>query len=149
MNRAGSLTYAAAVVALLLLARQDTLNGVLFLQDFHKPDSLPLTLAGWAVTTFGPLILSVCCWLLVKRVRARWALHLLFIPCAIALMIGGSELLISASGLISDGPIGSLMFAGGLLLILTVLIHAVALIVELIRMLGRPTEARQGRRRQP
>jgi hypothetical protein len=50
--------------------------------------------------------------------------------------------LISASGLISDGPIGDLVLAGGLLFVLTVLIHAVALVVEIIRVLGRLTEAR-------
>ena len=134
LNNAGSLAYGAAVIALLLLARQEMLNGLLFVHDYVTPDKWPLTLAGWAILTFGPLTLSVSCWLLAKRVRARWVLHLLFIPCAIALMISGHVLLVRASGLISDGPLGSLVFAGALLLIFTVLVHAGALLVELVRM---------------
>lgn len=57
-----------------------------------------LGLLGWAVATFGPMGLAVGFWRLSKRFRARWVIHLLFLPCAIALLQAGAELMLFAIG---------------------------------------------------
>lgn len=53
-----------------------------------------LGVVGWAVATFAPLGLALCFWRLSKRVARPWLLHLLFVPCAGALMAAGSELML-------------------------------------------------------
>jgi hypothetical protein len=55
-----------------------------------------LGLAGWFVATFGPIGVAVCFWRLAKRVRAPWVVHLLFLPCAVALLWVGQHLILFA-----------------------------------------------------
>lgn len=143
MNRVGSVAYGAAIIALILLCTQPVNNSALFLYDHSTPPMFALELAGWAIATFGPLILSICTWGVVKRVRARWALHLLFIPCAIALFVGGYRLLHYAFGSPADSmPEGLFMILALLLLCLAGMVHAGALIVELAGMFRRRADVR-------
>jgi len=143
MNRVGSVAYGAAIIALILLCAQEMNGSALFLYDFSTPPMFALGLAGWAIATFGLPILSICIWGLVKRVRARWALHLLFIPCAVALFWGGYGLLHFASGSPVDSMSeGLFMILALLFLCLTGMVHAVALIVELAGMFRRRADVR-------
>lgn len=137
MNRAGSVAYGVAVIALILLTGQDMNNSTLFLYDSLTPPMFALAIVGWAIATFGPVTLSVCIWGLVKRVRARWVPHLLFIPCAIAFFRGGATLLDYASDWGDSMGVGMFMILAAALLCLTMLVHAASLIVELVGMFRR------------
>lgn len=137
MNRAGSVAYGAAVIALIVLTSQEMNNSTLFLYDWLTPPMFALGIIGWVIATFGPLTLSVFIWALVKRVHAKWAPHLLFIPFAIALFRGGVRLLGYATDWSDSMGVGMFMILAALLLCLTVLVHAASLIVELVKMFRR------------
>src|SRR5687767_7713539 len=98
MNRVGSLVFAAAVAGVVLLCAQDVIWACVFFFETSKPNMYAIGITGWAIATLGPLALSIYCWSLVKRVHAKWAPHLFFIPCAIALSNGGAMLLFHAGG---------------------------------------------------
>jgi endonuclease/exonuclease/phosphatase (EEP) superfamily protein YafD len=67
-----------------------------------------LGLAGWAIATFGPMAVAILFWRLSKRVRARWLVHLLFLPCAIALLIAGEALMLHVTGTLDfDDTLGA------------------------------------------
>lgn len=57
-----------------------------------------LGLLGWAIATFGPMGLAAGFWRLSKRIRARWLVHLLFVPCALALFRAGDALMLFVAG---------------------------------------------------
>ena len=143
MNRAGSVAYGLAAIALIMLFGRETHDAGLFVVYDHTPQPMfAPALAGWGVTTFGPLILSICIWSLVKRVRARWAPHLLFIPCAIGLYRAGEELLVYASDPCRwCMPFEMFTLLAGLFLMLTLVVHAAALIVELGGIFRRRADA--------
>ena len=142
MNRIGSVAYGAAIIALIFCA-QNMSYSALFLHDNSTPAMFALGVAGLAIATFGLPILSICIWGLVKRVRARWALHLLFILCAIAILLGGYGLFHYSFG----SPLNitlevRFMLPALLFLCLTGMVHAVALIVELAGMFRRRADVR-------
>ena len=101
-----------------------------------------LGLAGLAIANFGLPILSICIWALVKH-RPGWAPHLLFIPCAIAVLLVGYWLFHLAFGSSLNITLEvRFMIAALLFLCLTFMVHALALIVELAGMFRRPGEVR-------
>ncbi|HEY0026832.1 MAG TPA: hypothetical protein VGC35_03085 [Allosphingosinicella sp.] len=57
-----------------------------------------LGVIGWIIATFGPIGVAVCFWRLAKRVRAPWVVHLLFLPCAYALLMAGVYLMLFVIG---------------------------------------------------
>ncbi len=95
-----------------------------------------LGLAATAFASFGPFALSLHCWRLAERVHTRWAVHLLFIPCAYAMVYAGASLLNFASPG-TDEPAGYALTAAYLLLGLTVLVHAAALTFEIVTAIRR------------
>jgi len=58
---------------------------------------MPIGVAGWAITTYGPLAMAVLFWRGGRRVPAPWSwiLHILFIPCAWTLFIVGDSMMLS------------------------------------------------------
>lgn len=89
---------------------------------------------GWFVTAMGPILLSVCFWILVQRVNARWLIHLIFVPIAIAIFVGGQALFLygaNTNGV--NSPDGYSLIMGSLLLILSVIVHVIASATEGVR----------------
>ena len=139
MNKVGGAAYAAAAGVILLLSGQEVQNALLWLHDFSSSTRMfALGLAGTALASFGPFALSLWCWRLAGRVRPRWAVHLLFIPCAYAIVYAGASLLDLADGRPgTDEPAGYALVAAFLLLGLTVVTHAAALIFEIVAAIRR------------
>jgi len=139
MNKVGGVAYGAAAVLILVLLAQDVRNALLWLHDFSSSTSMfALGLAAVALATFGPFALSLCCWRLAARVRRRWAVHLLFIPCAYAMVWAGASVLDFADGRpFTDEPAGYALLAAFLLFVLTVLVHAAALAFEIVAAIRR------------
>jgi hypothetical protein len=134
MNKVGWVVYAAAAVGILLLAAQDVQNALLWLHDFSASTAMfALGLAAAACASFGPFALSLSCWRLAGRVRSAWAVHLLFIPCACAIVYAGASLVDIADGRAgTDEPAVYALTAAFLLLCLTVLVHAAALAAAIL-----------------
>lgn len=139
MNKVGGVVYGMAAIAILLLAAQDVENALLWLHDFSSSTGMfALGLAAAAFASFGPFALSVWCWRLAGRVRPIWGVHLLFIPCAYAIVYAGASLLDFADGRPeTDEPAGYALTAAFLLLGLTVLVHAAALALGIIAAIRR------------
>jgi hypothetical protein len=73
----------------------------------------------------------VCAWLVVRRLKARWLVHLLFIPAAIVICREGEILFsygVGAPGENSAEEYALLMAV--MYLLLTLLVHAAAFVVE-------------------
>ena len=130
--RIASVTYGVTAVAILVLTAQDVGNAILWLHAFSSSTGmLALSLAAVSIATSGPLALSVCVWRLAARVDRRWALHLLFIPCACGIVYLAAALLDFVDGRReTDEPASFALTAAFLLLGLTILVHAAALAVE-------------------
>jgi hypothetical protein len=139
MNKLGGVAYGAAAILILWLLAQDVRNALLWLHDFSSSTSMfALGLAAVAFASFGPFALSLWCWRLAGRVRAGWAVHLLFIPSAYAMVWAGARLLDFADGRpFTDEPAGYALLAAFLLLVLTVLVHAAALAFEIVAAIRR------------
>ena len=138
MKKVGGVAYAVAAIVILLLAAKDVENALLWLHAFSTSTStFAFCLAATAFATFGPFALSLWCWRVVGRVHSTWVVHLLFIPCAYAIVYIGASALDFADGRPgSDEPAGYALVAAFLLLGLTVIVHAAALtfgIVDAIR----------------
>jgi hypothetical protein len=78
--------------------------------DQMLPGSLPFGVAGWALTTYGPLVAAPALWRWAKRLpwgKALWV-HALLLPCAIAIFWVGDALM---HALISDPDFDSTLGA--------------------------------------
>jgi Mg/Co/Ni transporter MgtE len=92
-----------------------------------------LGLLGWAIATFGPMGLAVGFWRLSKRFRARWVIHLLFLPCAIALLLAGAELMLFVIGHRDfDDTLGGPVLQAALMLVLAVAAYFAAVVSSLL-----------------
>ena len=128
MKSGGGVAYVVAAVVILLLAAKDVEKALLWLHDFSNSAGMFALGLAAAFASFGPFALSLWCWHLAGRVQPRWAVHLLFIPCAYAIVYAGASLLDFADGRPgTDEPAGYALTAAFLLLGLTVLVHAAAL----------------------
>lgn len=56
-----------------------------------------LALFGWFVATFGPIGIAVLFWRVAKLFRHGWILHLLFLPCTVALYVAGEKVILFAT----------------------------------------------------
>lgn len=133
------LAYVVAAIIILALSARDVENALLWLHDFSRSASMfALGIAAVAFASFGPFALSLWCWRLTGCVHRRWVVHLLFIPCAWAMVYAGASLLDFADGRSwTDEPADYALMAAVLLLGLTVLAHVTALIVELVAAIRR------------
>jgi hypothetical protein len=138
MNKVGGIVYGAAAVLILVLCARDLQNPLLWLHDFSSSTSMfALDLAAVAFASFGPFALSLCCWRLAGRIHLKWAVHLLFIPCACAMLYLGASLLTFADGRRWADEPGYALIPAILLLGLTVLVHAAALTFEIVAAIRR------------
>src|SRR3954470_11542760 len=97
--------------------------------DPMPPSRRALGLLGWFVATFGPIGAAVGFWRLAKRVRASWLLHLLFVPCAFALLLAGQAPMLFVIGEPDfDSAIGGPVLQAGLLFAIAVAVYLAALV---------------------
>ncbi len=131
MNRLGAILYGVAVVSITLLLARESLEPSVYLFKEHHAHNIALGVTGLLISTFGPVTLSVCIWLMARRLKARWLVHLIFIPTAIVICREGASLFFDGAGVSGENsPEGHSLFAAGAFLFLTLLVHAAALIVE-------------------
>ncbi len=151
MNRLGILSYGAAIAIIAVLTARQTIDPAVYLYQQTTPKAAALGFAGWLLATLGPLTLSIWFMRLSRRASAPWALHLLFIPCALALCRGGASILFFAADVSGDGSLeGYMLLAASAFLALAVGVHAGALTalgIKRIRRLGDPArrQMRSGR----
>ncbi|HEX9954822.1 MAG TPA: hypothetical protein VGB48_06360 [Allosphingosinicella sp.] len=128
MSKAGGIAYGVAAVLVFLLAAQPAWNALLWLHSFSSSTGMfALGLAAVAFASFGPFALSLCCWRLARSVPAAWSVHLLFVPCAYAMVYAGASVLNLADGRPgTDEPAGYAMMPAFLLLGLAILVHSAA-----------------------
>lgn len=139
MNKVGGVAYRLAAVVILVLSAQDIENALFWLHDFSSSTGMfALGVAAAAFASFGPFGLSLYCWHMAERVHSRWAVHLLFISCAYAMVHAGASVLDFADGHPStDEPADNALMAAYLLLGLTVLVHGAALTFEIVAAIRR------------
>jgi hypothetical protein len=139
MTKVGGLLYGAAAVVLLMLCSGDVGQALLWLHDYSSSTGMfALGVAAVVFATFGPLAWSLCCWGMARRVQHRWAVHLLSISGAYAVVHVGALLLDFADGRPwSDEPAGYALVGAFLLFGLTVLVHAAALLFEFVAAVRR------------
>ena len=128
MNRLGKLAYGAAIAGVALLMAREVVEPSVYLYEQHTAGMVALGTLGWSIATLGPLTLSMCFWRLAERRQQQWVLHLLFIPCAIALVRIGSSILFYAADVPDGDSIeGYTLVAAFGFLVVTLLVHAMAL----------------------
>jgi hypothetical protein len=141
MSKAGGVAYGIVAILVLLVSAPGVENPLLYFHDYTSSSTFmfALGLAGTALATIGPFALSLCCWRLADRVRMRWAVHLLFLPCAFAMALAGAFVLDSASAQPpwADDHAMELLTAAFLLLVFTLLVHTAGLIVETVAAIRR------------
>ena len=131
MNRIAAILYGLAIGFITLLFARQSLDVATWLFLEHRPRSTALGVTGLLLATLGPIMLSVCVWLMARRLERRWLAHLIFIPAAILIYWGGAILFFYGAGAGGDYSIeGYAILTGGMYLFLTLLVHTAALIVE-------------------
>jgi len=131
MNRLGAILYGLAAGAIVLLLARESIEPAMWLFQEYAGDTVALAVTGWLIATFGPIAWSMCVWLAARRSKARWLWHVAFIPTAILISREGSLLFFygaKASG--DNSPEGFALFMAAALLLLTLLVHTAALIVQ-------------------
>ncbi len=135
--------FGAAVLAILLVTARELLDLAAHLAPGLTPAMLALAFAGWFAATLGPLALSAAVWRRARRSSRGWLTHLLFIPCAFALLQGGAALLLHAAGAPNGESLaGRTLTAAGALFVLTAAVHAAAAILLLTARTRRRPGAR-------
>jgi hypothetical protein len=123
--------YGVAIGVITLLLARESLDGSMWLFQENHPPNAALGVTGLLISTFGPLALSVGVWLVTRRLKARWLAHLIFIPAAIVICREGMSLFFYGVGASGDGsPEGYATLLAVMYLLLTLVVHATALIVE-------------------
>lgn len=138
MNRVCAVIYAVAVALVVLLFARETYEPIEYLYEEHTGFVTPMSVSGWLIAILGPLFLSICVWLSIHRLHHRWLAHLIFLPVAMVMVREGGNLFFYGASVSGDNsPEGyALMIAIGFLL-LTLLVHSAALIVEMYKVVRR------------
>jgi hypothetical protein len=143
MNWLWRIAYGAALTGVALLVGRETIDASIYVYQELASDMVALGVAGWLIATSGPVALSIGVWRWARRFDPKWVLHLLFIPCAIALFRTGDFILIYATGVPDGDSIeGRTLIAATGFLALTLLVHAAALAALGVSRLMRPANVR-------
>jgi len=98
-NRLEMVGLAAAVLTTMLCFRGESQAAELYLMARPATAGMKaLGLAGWAIATFGPMAVAAAFWRISRRVRPRWLIHLLFLPCTVAVFRAGDALMLRVAG---------------------------------------------------
>ncbi|WP_034161048.1 hypothetical protein [Sphingomonas sp. ERG5] len=134
MSRLGAIIYGVAIGGIALLFGRMAFDACLYLYEENTGDQFALAVTGWLISTLGPIALSACVWLVVRRLKSRWLLHLTFIPTAILICRQGGYLFFYGAGVSGvNSPEGYALLMASAFMLLTVLVHTAALIVEVYR----------------
>ena len=133
MSRFEKIALATAIVATLLGAIGLRSPAFQYYVDQMLSGSVAIFVLGWAVATYGPLALAVAFRRLAKRFLApiSVALHLLFLPCAIAIYLCGDAMMVaSISDPDFDAMIGDPDLPAFLSLAVAIICYFVAALLE-------------------
>jgi hypothetical protein len=131
VNRLGAIIYGGAIGAIALLFGRMALDGCVYLYEEVAGGQVALAVTGWLISTLGPIALSVCVWLVARRLKARWLVHLVFIPTSVVIFREGASLFFYGARVSGENsPEGYALLMASAFMLLTVLVHTAALIVE-------------------
>ena len=143
MNRLGSIAYAAAIAGIALLTAREVIETSVYVIGELTLGMVVVGASGWSIATLGPLALSIWFWRLARRRQPQWVLHLLFIPCAIALVRAGASILFYAADVPdADSIEGRTLITAFGFLVLTLLVHAAALAAIGVARISRTANVR-------
>lgn len=129
MSRRLLLAYVGALAVTLLITARPSIESGIFVLHHRAAQRVELAVAGWFIATLAPFALSIFFWLVQQRLRAPLWLHLLFFPCAIALINVGGMMVLTAADVPDDSSVeGWALFMADFLAQLTLCIHTAALI---------------------
>ena len=127
MRRLWILAYGAAVASIALLMGREVVDAGLYVLQALPSRRASMAAAGWLISTFGPLGLSIGVLVTAQRLQPQWVLHVLFSPCAFALDRAGASILFYAADVPDgDGIEGRTLIAAFGFLVLTLLVHVTA-----------------------
>ena len=111
-----------------MLFGPNAIDSTAYLYQQMDAGMMPLAAISWILSTFGPLALSVIVWLIAKRVKAQWLLHLTFVPVALVIFRTGGSVFFYATGVSGDSMMdGFALIAGSCYLLLAIIVHFAAL----------------------
>lgn len=137
MNRVGIVAYGAAITCVALLAAHEAIHPSFYLYENRTAGEIALGVSGWLLATLGPLAMSMLVWRSSRRVNARWLPHLLFFPFAVATYDAGASILYFAA-VVPDGDSvdGYTLVPAVCFLVLTLMVHATALVAFGVAKIG-------------
>lgn len=131
MSRLGAILYGLSAGAIVLLFARESIEPAIWLFQEYAGDTVAIAITGWLMATLGPMALSICIWLVVRRLKARWLWHLIFIPIAIVLARCGASLFFFGAKASGDGsPEGYALLMASALLSLSLIVHTAAFVEE-------------------
>lgn len=87
--------------------------------------------AGWALATYGPILVAALFWNLAKRFPVLWILHVLLPLCLYRLLFAGNALMLSALEVGDfDATMGGPIMPAFFVIIVTLVVYFSALIVS-------------------
>lgn len=64
----------------------------LYAPEITAPE-LPVAVAGWAIASYGPLLIAIFFWRWADRFSSSWLLHVLLLPCLYAVLLAGWQIM--------------------------------------------------------
>jgi hypothetical protein len=121
MNRFEKLALAAAILVSLRYVRGPGDHTYEYYRAQIPEGMLQVGLAGWALSTFGPIAVALLFWRWAKWIHAPWLLHLSLLPCMLALTWIGHSLMLSViDDSDFDATLGAPVIAGFLLSLIAI-----------------------------
>ena len=82
-----------ALIGAILMSCQGILFATGPIYRLYAPEitvlELPVAVAGWAIASYGPLLVAVLFWRWADRFSRGWLLHILLLPCLYAVLLAG------------------------------------------------------------
>jgi len=131
MDRCNKVALAGAIIV--------SLGGAMFTKSFPYHlyfDRLPIeklliAVAGWSLTTYGPILVAALFWHLAKRSSVGWLLHVLLPLCFFGLLRAGNKLMLSTQVLQDwDATMGGPFWPGFFVTITALLVYYSALVAS-------------------
>jgi len=139
MRRSGTL----ALTGVILMSCQGVLFATgpifrLYARDITAWE-LPVAVAGWALASYGPILVATLFWRWADRFPKGWLLHLLLLPCLYALLLAGRRIMGST---VIDSDFDSTL---GAPIMPALLFSVVVMAVYYSALAAKPVSRRQGR----
>jgi len=95
MNRFDKLASVATIIVTTIGVPKPGSFAYRYYIDQIAGGNLPIWFLGLITATYGPIAMAVMFWRWAKRARIPWLLHLLLLPCAVAIFDVGNWLMLS------------------------------------------------------